>query len=97
MVQGEVSESVWRWRWRRLEAKTPSLQQGDGRHGCHIRPIFRLLDSKSDAKHWGPRQRGGLRSIVMNCQWPQARLHKAGMADSFNCQLCVQTGLCDPP
>ena len=55
-----------------------------------MRPIWRLLnpfyDSGSD---WGPAERAGLRSAFLNRQWPQARLHQAGLAASPGCRFCA--------
>ena len=93
-IQTEVRKSVWRWRWRRLEERIPSLRAGDGGWGAHIQPIFRLLNMRP-RDGWGPREQGALRSAVCNRQWPQSRLHQAGKVASPNCRLCVNSGICD--
>ncbi len=93
MITSVVRESVWRWRWRRLEAKHPHLVQGAGGHGPFLQPIFKLLKPR-DLGEWGPQQRGALRSAFLNRQWPQARLKQAGKVDSPNCRLCVALGYC---
>eukprot|EP00974_Lingulodinium_polyedra_P064471 6228613-Lingulodinium_polyedra.AAC.1 len=91
MAQRCVQQSVWRWRWRRVEQRHPHLVQGEGGHGVFVQPLFRLLDGKmGDA--WGPTEKGALRSAFANRQWPQARLYQAGLADSPNCWLCVRAG-----
>ena len=94
-VTSEVRNAVWRWRWRRLEDKHKCLVQGDGGYGPFIQPILRLLRLKPMAE-WGAKQQGALRSAVADRQWPQARLHRAGLVASRNCQLCVRFGYCDP-
>ena len=39
---------------------------------------------------------GALMSTLSNKQWPQQRLHKAGLSEFRNCRLCVAFGHCDP-
>ncbi len=39
IVKTMVRDSVWRWRWRRVEEKHPHLVQGVGGHGPFIQPI----------------------------------------------------------
>ena len=90
-----IVESVWRWRWRRVEAKFPHLAQEGGGHGPFIEPIFKLLSAKPSAS-WGASHQGALRSVLANRQWTQTRLHRAGLASTRNCRLCVEYGLCDP-
>ena len=58
-IQREVQAAVWRWRWRRIESKNPTLVQGNGGLGAHIGPVFRLLKSSAVAEEWGPKQKGG--------------------------------------
>ena len=60
-----------------------------------MQPLYRLLNGR-DEPGWGPSQKGALRSAFTNRQWPQARLHQAGLVTSPNCRLCVAAGLCDP-
>jgi hypothetical protein len=91
-----VAESVARWRWRRIEARHPSLVQGTGGHGAHMQPIFQLLNSRKVLEDWGPKTRGAFVSAATNRQWPQARLYQAHLVETRNCRLCVAMGLCDP-
>ncbi len=96
-VVANVRLSVWRWRWRLLEGRHPSLAAGNGGGGFGplFTPILKLLSSKR-REDWGPVQQGALRSAVTNRQWPQARLCGAGMASTPNCRLCVHFGFCLP-
>ena len=89
-----VHESVRRWRWRRVEAKLPYLEQGDGGHGPFIEPIYKLLRARGTAE-WTAKQQGALRSAMANRQWCQLRLFNAGRVQSKNCRLCVLYGFCD--
>eukprot|EP00973_Karenia_brevis_P055668 7741821-Karenia_brevis.AAC.1 len=70
MVQRCIQQSVWRWRWRRLEDRHSHIRQGQGGHGLFIQPLFRLINGPDD-EEWGPVQRGALRSAVANRQYPQ--------------------------
>jgi hypothetical protein len=90
-----VTESVWRWRWRLVEAKLPHLTQGSGGHGPFIEPVLKLLAAQPTAT-WDAKHQGALRSALANRQWTQVRLHMAGLVSTRNCQLCVAFGLCDP-
>ena len=92
-VRRQVVQSVWRWRWQKVEERIPALKHEAGGLGAHTYPIFRLLRAKPDAE-WGPRDRAALRSAVCNRQRTQCRLHRAGMVSSRNCRLCVQLGYC---
>jgi hypothetical protein len=94
MVQRLVRQSVWRWRWRRVETQLPCLVQGLGGHGAFVQPLFKLFNC-SDRADWGAREKGALRSAFSNRQWPQARLYQAGFVTSPNCRLCILAGVCD--
>ena len=78
-----------------MEARHAHLVQDAGGHGAFIQPVFRLLSGR-DGLDWGAVEKGAFRSAFMNRQWPQARLHQAGLTDTANCKLCVLAGLCDP-
>ncbi len=93
-VKKLVEESVRRWRWRKVEAKVPSLDSGGAGFGPHIAPLYDLM--KKQTHQWSFKEIGALKSVVTNRQWPQVRLCRAGMAQSKNCRLCVGLGLCDP-
>ena len=91
-VRGAVDASVRRWRWRSMEHRFESLGSGGHGAGAVVQPLFKLLDAHrvlNDA--WGPQQRAGLRSAVANRQWPQARLWRAGLVSSSQCQLCLRS------
>ena len=57
---------------------------------------FSLINSKMGTEDWGPSACGALMSTMASKQWPQSRLHRAALAQSANCRLCVAMGLCDP-
>ena len=86
-VKGVVQDSASRWRWRRIEERLPALaSQGLGL-GAWWKPIASVLNSPySDS--WGPKQKGALRSAIAGRQWPQQRLHRAGLVELAYCQLC---------
>ena len=92
-VRDEVRASVWRWRWRNVEAKIPAVRNGLGGDGALFCPIFQLLRAKHSSQ-WGSKEKAGLRSVIANRQWTQTRLHSAGMVLSRNCRPCVQLGYC---
>jgi hypothetical protein len=90
MVKELVASSVQRWRWRAVEERYSSLHSGGRGDGALIQPILQLLrPCRSKADEWGPSQRAGLKSAVLNRQWPQARLFAAGLADAPQCRLCL--------
>ena len=95
MVRQEVCAAAWRWRWRRLERQFPSIVQGKGGHGMHVRPILKLLDGRCACKEWNRSHQGGLRSAFLGKQWIQSRLFSAKLAETSVCQLCVNLGYCD--
>ncbi len=95
LVRKAAGQAVRRWRWRRVELKHPHLVQGSGGFGAFLSPIYRLLNGR-DTVGWGSEEKGALRSVLADRQWPQARLFQARLASSFNCELCVRAGLCDP-
>ena len=67
MAQRFVQQSVWRWRWRRVERQHPHVVRGSGGHGLFVQPIFKLLSGK-DGENWGPTEKGALRSAFANWQ-----------------------------
>jgi hypothetical protein len=93
-VKREVTASVRRWRWRRVEDRIPTVAAGGGGSGAHITPILRLLRKRGADDAWTAAHRGGLRSAVLNRQWPQARLFRAGLAAHNGCHLCELANSC---
>ena len=90
-IKRACDDSVRRWRWRAIELRLDSLDSGGAGAGAIVQPLFSLLNpQRSPDAAWGPRQRAGLRSAVANRQWPQARLHRAGLASSPECQFCLE-------
>ena len=70
-----------------VENKFPALgSEGAGR-GAAWRPIQSALAQK-DTDEWGPKHKGALRSLIAGRQWPEQRLHSAGLVESNLCQLC---------
>ena len=53
-----------------------------------LEPAIRILHRGN----FGALQRGNLKSAIVKGQWPQARLHAAGLADTSECQLCGAIG-----
>ena len=53
-----------------------------------MQPIWKLLNGTEVGEEWGHAERAGLKSTILNRQWPQARLHHAGLAADPNCKLC---------
>lgn len=54
-----------------------------------MEPIWQLLNSKRHDKDWNPSLRGALRSVIINRQWPQARVHAAGWSKHDRCLFCL--------
>ena len=59
--------------------------------GPSFASTYRMLDHRryTEDQEWGSRERAGLRSATANRQWPQARLYRAGLATTPDCQLCL--------
>ena len=55
--------------------------------GARRRPVLSALNLP-DTQDWGPKHKSALRSLVMGRQWPQQRLHRAGLCETDSCQLC---------
>ena len=97
MIKLIVTQAVEKWRNHRIELTFPSLGSANGNFGPHIGPIARLLDPKKVSPQWTAQLQGALRSVVVNRQWPQYRLHQIDSCQQPpTCQLCVAAGLCDP-
>ena len=63
MVRQRAIAAVWRWRWRRFEARMPCLAQEGGGRGPFIQPLFRLIAAPL-GEEWGSGQKGALRSVL---------------------------------
>ena len=89
MVKGLITEAVQRWRWKRVEAKLPWLQE-EGRpgYGAWWIPIKEALNMPN-TDTWGPEHKGALKSAITGRQWTQQRLHSAGLAQDSLCRLCM--------
>ena len=87
-VKQAVTQSVARWRWRRVEKAFPSLRCAVSGDGPAWRPILKALNCK-DTDSWGQTHKGAFRSLVAGRQWTQARLAKAQLVESPLCQLCL--------
>ena len=102
MVKALVRESVDRWRWKLVEAQFRALRVAEGR-GPVWEPVARLLKTG----RWGTAhcrgaeevitisggERAALKSALVGGQWPQDRLHRAGLVDHPNCVLCGASGV----
>ncbi len=86
-VRREACRAVERWWWRRIALDLPALQGPHG-VGAVIGPIRRLLTAAARDENWTRQCQGGLRSAIIDSQWPQARLAKAGLAAESRCQRC---------
>ena len=75
--------------WRRLSATTGMEKV----HKPRLEPIRKLLTRKHGAG-WGAKEAAALRSLAINSQWPQERLHGHGLAPSADCQLCQAEAGC---
>ena len=107
VVRKEVAEAVTRWRWARVADQHPHLARHPDAHvsQCNgacaplahapaaIGPIRRLLSAAARTAQWTVAHQAALRSAVVNTQWPQTRLHSAGLADTTECQLCKAAGI----
>ena len=77
------------WCWRRIEHSLLALDSGGAGRGAAWRPIQTVLATR-DSSDWGPQHKATLTSLVVGRQWPQQRLHSAGLVDSSLCQLCLE-------
>ena len=68
---------------QRIDDAFPSCELS---RGFRLPPIRALLSASRSV--WGPSERSQLRSAIVGGQWTQARLHRAGCADSPLCTLC---------
>ncbi len=94
VVKREVDDAVRRWRWRQVTAAAPHLAaHGDDTEGACIAPIRLLLRVASRTRAWTAGHQAALRSAVCNAQWPQARLHSAGLAADPFCKYCEAEGV----
>ena len=87
-VVGLVSDSVARWRWRRIADKLPALNVDGFGVGAEWGPVASVLNCK-DSEQWGPEHKGALKSLIMGRQWTQQRRHKAFKEETDLCQLCL--------
>ncbi len=94
VVVREVHDAVARWRWKRLclSAGCPGGDDHDGGLLC-LNVARRMLRPASRSKVWTAAHQAALRSALVNGQWPQHRLYKAGMVDTPFCQLCALCGV----
>ena len=85
-----VRHSVARWRMRRVGVAMGADHDGKGEL-----EVFGLEEAFKVGKlsWWKNREKACLRSTVGGRQWPQSRLHAAGLADEAGCQLCKR--LCE--
>ena len=89
VVAREVEAAVRRWRWRNVERDIPSLDSGGAGRGANIAPVMSLLKPAPDNPSWTAAFRAGLKSALLNRQWPQSRCFAAGLANHNRCCLCL--------
>ena len=89
VVAKEVEAAVRRWRWRNVERDVPSLDSAGAGRGANIAPVMSLLQPASDTPGWTVEFRGGLKSALLNRQWPQSRCFAAGFTRHNRCCLCL--------
>ncbi len=91
-ITHHVVEAVRRWQWRRVADKFPALAapHGSPQPRVDVAPIRRLLARDRPAEAWLAHHRAALSSAVCGGQWPQARLHSAGLVDHPHCMLCFR-------
>ena len=92
-VKAAVDESVRRWRGRNIGKRLDGTDPDGLGCGPSFSSTYRMLDHRryTNDEEWGSRERAGLRSATANRQWPQARLYRAGLATTPDCQLCAMT------
>ncbi len=83
-VEWRASRAAQAALWRRLQA-TPGMGQISK---PRLEPIIKLLARKCGPQ-WRPRHSAVLRSLAINSQWTQARLHEHGLVDDGRCRLCM--------
>ena len=90
-VRAAVDESVRRWRGRNIGKKLDGTDPDGLGCGPSFVSTYRMLDHRryAEDQEWGSRERAGLRSATANRQWPQARLYRADLATTPDCQLCL--------
>ncbi len=91
VIRDEVHKAVRRWRWRRIVDRHPQLELGDADGERALKPLKAVLRHKARDCGWGRAQQSALRSAIVNGQWPQVRLHAAGLVDDPACQYCLHT------
>ena len=84
-VKTYVRESVGRWRMRRLGRTVGARCGADG--SLEVQGLEEALRVRKYA-WWSGREAACLRSTIGGRQWPQNRLHTAGLATEAGCQLC---------
>ncbi len=95
VVKRRVEDAVRRWRNRRMmdAARAMAGQDGDGSAGYCVGPLKSLTTSTRACPGWNRAHQAALQSAAVNAQWPQARLHKAQLADHPHCALCAAAGI----
>ena len=90
-VKAAVDASVRRWRGRNIGRRLGGTDPDGLGCGPSFISTYRLLDHRrrTEDEDCGNRERAGLRSATANRQWPQARLCRAGLAATPDCQLCA--------
>ena len=84
-----VFDSVRRWRWKRIAARTPRLAMDGVGDGACMEPLWKLLHSKRQDDGWNDGHNARFRSAFANRQWTQSRCHSAKLVAHNKCLLCL--------
>ena len=82
-----IDESVGRWQLRQLN-KHEELQVIAAHQGPAVKGIKQAIKHFHSKEEWA--EAGGPRSTVIGAQWPEARLHAAGLSPNDLCQRCLE-------
>jgi len=81
-----VDEAVYRWQCKQPDSN-PALALANSGAGPAVRGTKKVLADLW--KSGETAQAAALRSTVIGAQWPEARLHEAGLSDTDKCQRCM--------
>ena len=84
-VRMHVRQAVTRWRMHRIGGITGA--KVDAVEGIEVAGLDAVVRTKR-YKWWSQRNVACLKSTIAGRQWPQERLHRAGLASDPGCRLC---------
>ena len=91
VIEQHARYAVQHWRENNIR-KSPGSYSNPGGGGIFIEPIWQLLKAKRTEANdgtWGEAEKGALRSLVTNRQYPQVRCKAAGWTTHDKCIACV--------